>query len=718
MKKYSFLFLFLLVLFSCRKDDLHPSWDTDLLLPIAYTQLNIQDLLPDSIENINEDSSVSLVYQSNLATFILDTLLTIPDTIFSYVASLNNINLNPFAYSYRVSMGSIALKDKEENGPSGPIYTAIITAHNTGQPTQLASFGPYQYDSVKINMGNYFKYIYVRQATLEYTVNNQLPIPISDLAFKLVKESTNELLIDDIFSIIPPNTQQSKSITLQNIVLDSLLLASFSVSSPGSMIPVVIDTNQAATATVTIKDLQIDSAIARFPQQELLAYNDVLRLSLPDSMQLTETWVKSGWMEIEFFNTINQNIHLNFELPAAQKNGQTLNIQLTIPASTSQQPGHTQTTVDLSQYKIKFRGMREFELINGDLNNNQIIDPDTVNSLYYKLSASIDSTGEFITLTKNDSITASCRFINIIPDYIKGFFGYKELSIDSSTVLSFINNLQAEQLHFDKTNISLSLENQIGTTARAYIEELTAKNTNNQQQLSLQGSVLTTPLIIQKPNDPQNTQTDVIPTINTFMVNHQNSNINDLISILPNKLSYSFRLKMNDQLPIPSPASASDFLYYGDKITAKLNVEVPLSFYANNLVLCDTVEANFDTTNINNIKQGKIILQSTNYFPFDLTVTIYTLDSNKVMYDSIHSVPIIIKAGQLNTQLQKVTHPGISKNTLPINSAKLNRILRAKYLNITASLNTKPTQQHLKVYDYYSLQLKLIGDFTYLIEKQ
>lgn len=714
--KYLLIILFFVFCFSCKKEDIKPSWDTDLLVPIAYTQLSISDLLADSLEKINADSSISLVYQTNLSSFTLDTIVKIPDTSFEYVVSLDKISLNPYNYSYRVSMGSIAMKDKEQNGSSSPLYTAIMTAHNTGQPTQLQSFGPYQYDSVEVNMGNYFKYIYIRQATLEITIKNQLPIALTNLSFKLEKASTQELLINDSFQTIAPNTQQSKSITLNNIVLDSLLLAHFTVSSPGAIIPVTIDTNQSAIATVSLKDLQIDSAVARFPSQELLKYDNVLRLSLPDSMQITESWIKSGILELDFYNTIEQNLHLNFQLPAAKKNGQPFQLQIFIPASDGVTNSHVHHEVDLSQYKIKFRGIHEFELINGDMNNNNIIDPDTVNALYYHLKASIDSTGEFVTLTKNDSIFARCRFKNLVPDYVRGFFGYKEVSINSNTSFSLINNIQAELLHFNQATFSISLENQIGTTAKAYIDELVAKNTVQNQEVQLQGSVLNTPFSLNKPNDPYSTQVDVIPTTSSFDVNHNNSNINDLISILPNDIKYGFKLKMNEQVQLPSPASASDFVYYGDKISAKLNVEVPLSFKANKLILSDTVATNFKNVNVSNVQDGNILLHSKNFFPIKIDVYIYAMDSNKVVFDSLHVMPISINAGQINSVSQRVETPQISKNIIPLGKSKLNNILKARYFYIKAYFNTLPINQHIKIYDFYKLHLQLVGDFNYIIQ--
>lgn len=715
--KSKLVFLFVILFVACKKDDLKPSWDSDMLLPLAFSTISINDILADSIRQVNSDSSISLIYQSDLASITLDTIAKIPDSSFQYTVSLNKIALNPYHFDYRVSMGDIANKDKEINGSSSATYTAIMTAHNTGQPTTIASFGPYNFDSVEINTGNYFKYIYVRQATIEITINNQLPVPLSNIQYKLTKQDTNEVLINDYFNMILPNSQQTKTAMLTNMVLDSLLLAAITVSSPGSTIPITIDTSQSATATITIKDLLIDSAVARFPSQEILNYNQNLIFNIPDSVQITEAWIRQGHLKLDFYNTIKQNIHLNFSLPAALKNGQPFAINITIPASDGLNLSHVSALADFTGYKVKFRGLHDFEAVQGDINNNNYVDPDTVNALYYNLRASIDSTGEFITLTKNDSISATCKFENIIPDYIKGFFGYKEIVYDSTIDYTLIKNLQVDELHFQQANFSISLENQIGTTAKAYVNNLKATNTGNNRNEVLQGSILQTPFSLSKPSDPLSTSIDVVPTLSTFSINSQNSNIQDLISILPNKLDFSLKMKVNDGLTLPYPALANDFVYYGDKVKAKLNVEVPWSFYANNLVLCDTVQPTFSNVNLDHINYGSIILNTSNYYPIDLSVTIYMLDENKAIYDSLHTTPVLIHAGLVNATTQKVNVPRTDKNTLPLSKPKLQHFLDSKYLIFKAVFNTKPTSSHIKIYDYYTISLKLIGDFNYHIQK-
>lgn len=88
----NFLFLVLKVLLivlitinvSCRKD-FSPSWETNLLVPIANTNLTINNIITDSLISENPDNSLSLVFRNDIYTFSPDSIFSFPDTITSKI---------------------------------------------------------------------------------------------------------------------------------------------------------------------------------------------------------------------------------------------------------------------------------------------------------------------------------------------------------------------------------------------------------------------------------------------------------------------------------------------------------------------------------------------------------------------------------------------------------------------------------------------------------
>jgi hypothetical protein len=337
--------------------------------------------------------------------------------------------------------------------------------------------------------------------------------------------------------------------------------------------------------------------------------------------------------------------------------------------------------------------------------------------LYYVLSGSIDSSGNFIKLTYNDSLYAQCSISNILPDYARGFFGTQSVEQDSTISFDILNNLQVDQLDFNDVRVSLTVENQVGVQAEADIIELTSINTAHNTNVSLSGTVLSSPFTINKPNDPHSILTDVVPTINTYNLNSGNSNISQLISNLPNSFRYHVALNLNQGVTPPFPGTGTDFVYFGDRVTSHLNIEVPLSFIAANLVLTDTVFPDFSETDVTNILGGNIILQSSNMYPIEASTMVYFLNDQDVIYDSLSYNPVIIPAATVNPLSQRVDQPRSNKNIIPISNQKLQNFLTSKKLIITAHFNTQPANTHVKIFNDYFIDFKLIGDFSYRVEK-
>jgi len=712
-----FILIILILMFSCKKEDIHPEWDVNLLSPIAKTKLTLSQIVADSLLQVNSDSSISLVYQTLLADITLDTIAQLPDTSITYSAKLSTININPINIVHHVSLGDIAEMDKELNGPYGGLYEALTTATITGQPTTISAISPMTFDSIVVDAGSYFQTISVNQAYIDIKIDNNLPITLTNIIFQLKNQGNGVVLLTDSFLIISPGSTETKTEFLTNVTLENLMWATVTISSPGSGIPITIDTSQSATTTVTIRDIIIDSAVARFPAQEIINEHNEAVISTTDNLQLSEAWAKSGQMVIEIFNTIEESMHYQFKIPGAKLNNQPLIISGTIPAASGGNASHTTVSQDLTGYKIDFSGIGPFETLQGDLNGNGNIDADTINSLYYNLTGNIDSSGNYIHLTMNDSIYINCSFSNILPDYARGFFGNRHIEQDSTVSFSVLNDLQVNELSFNDVHLSFTIENQIGVISQAQILELTSINTVHNSSVTLSGNVLSSPLNILKPNDPHSTFTDVIPTINTLTLNNSNSNINQLISNLPNEFIYNVALDLNQGVTLPTPGTGTDFIYYGDKVSSKLNVEVPLSFVAGDLVLTDTVETDFSKTDIGNVNGGSIILNCANMYPLDALIKIYFLNEQNAINDSLSLVPVYIDAATVNPISQRVIQPKISKNIIPVTRAKLQSLFLSKKLIAEAKFNTQPANTHVKIYSDYYIDIKLIGDFSYRIKK-
>lgn len=91
-KQLVFACIFCLILVvSCKKEE-SVWWDADLSGPIAQTELNLANLLPDSVLISDPDSALRIYFSSNIFNYKVDSLVSIPDTTIdtSYTSILAN----------------------------------------------------------------------------------------------------------------------------------------------------------------------------------------------------------------------------------------------------------------------------------------------------------------------------------------------------------------------------------------------------------------------------------------------------------------------------------------------------------------------------------------------------------------------------------------------------------------------------------------------------
>src|ERR1051326_4250761 len=86
MKKKYFSSLFFLLsvifIFSCRKGT--PSWNVDLLAPLAYSELSAENIIPDSILHKNPDNSLYLEFHAAVSSLSTGKIFVLPDTNFDF----------------------------------------------------------------------------------------------------------------------------------------------------------------------------------------------------------------------------------------------------------------------------------------------------------------------------------------------------------------------------------------------------------------------------------------------------------------------------------------------------------------------------------------------------------------------------------------------------------------------------------------------------------
>ena len=688
--KIPYLIIIIVFFLSCKKENSKPSWDIDYIGPLAHTTMTISDIIKDSVLQINDDSTVSLVYKDSFYGMGIDTIFSIVDTSIEYTAKLSDLKINDIIESDRVSLGDIAQKDYDENGPGGSLYTAIMNGQNTGLPVNIDAIPPQTYSDINIDATDYFETMTLEYAIIDIEIDNQLPIPITNVVFELRNSVGGEIIINETYPNIASGETVNSQKILTNFTIEGLMLGNVSMESPGGT-NVIVDTSKAVTATINVHDIKIISALARFPNQDIIDIDDKLVLDI-NPMQLNFIETKEGYINVEVFNTLPEEIHFNYTMPEAKKNSVPLSFSGTVPAASSSTDGYYHNIIDLSEYDINFMGTSN----------------DTVNTLNYTLSASIDSSGNLIPLSLNDSIYLKSEFYDITPNFAEGWFGNDTIFETGISEIESIEELANAQIDFNEAKLTVTTENGIGVQGAVRFNNVKAINYNTGNQATLNIPSQYIPFDIDKAT---NTGSSAIPAINSMMLNSSNSNSNEVVNVIPNSIEYDIDFYLNHNQSPPPLGTGTDFVYYGDEIKANIEIEIPLSLIASNLVLNDTVDLDID--NVNEIESGKFYLFAYNGFPLNADIQVYILDDSLNIIDSLFNENTIILAANIDPTSNRVEETTKSKFAIPMDKERFDLFIRTKKLRIKSVFKTQPQSEHVQIYSDYTIEFKLTGDFTY-----
>ena len=669
---------------SCKRDDERPHWDTEIITPLLKSSLGIKDLLNDTSISADADSSIKLVYQNHLYDVALDSLFRFFDTSVTKVYNIDSISLLDQHIVYSVSLGYLYPALGSQNGTSTiiPPFTFPSTPDTT------------------INVDTLFQTMTLVTGLIDIAITNGFPVPITNLIFLLKDSITGVYLVQDTFPLIAPNTTVTKTVSLDGKTINSKLTARIvSMNTPGSgFTPVLIDTSDALTADLRIYDLHPSSATAIFPTQNLVDKAQAFKFDL-GKVQLKEAVVKSGAIVLNLYSTLQDSVHFTYTLPNATKNGNQFIVTHTLPPASPGGISSFSNAYDFTDYHLDMRG---------DLSISQ----DTVNTMYNDFKARVDSTGQMKTLSLNDSIYANIGFQDVTPSYGRGYLGQDTFNFGpASLYIDMFKNINANNFKLDNVKMTIEVENSIGADGKVYLQNFESINENtagiDSSIILLSGIGTANPLNIQRASDPGGYPGPVIPTYNSLQLDSSN-NAHTFVTNLPDKIKYSLELFTN---PLGFQGY-NDFVYADKLMRFDLNLEIPLSFAADELTLLDTVNVSVNEVDLSRIIDGTLTLIADNGFPFDANVQMFMLDKFNNVTDSLF-VNTIIAAAPVNAN-GKVTEKKRSKLIIPVTQERIYRFLHeTPRMKVISRFTTKPTGQTIKIYSDYRLDLQLTGDFNY-----
>ena len=693
MKRYFLFSLLVLLTFSaCKfksKDGV--KWDQNLVAPLLKSRIGLADALKDSsITQINADNSITVVFRDTIVDLALSDYLVVPDTSFGAKVNLSSLSLSTDTLNQDITLGQIALQLIAQGNPIG---NTIINANGSSVPI-LPALNNLSSSDIDIDASSFFDEADLIDGWMVVEIDNQLPVDITNVTFHL---RNNGVLLDTLvrktIGPIPKGQARKDSASLAGKTVESQMAGQLEDINIAGGFNVPIDTNDYIRLRIIVRDLAASRATAVFPTQTVIDDNSRINYQFGNGLEISRLEVASGELRITAKSTIQDTIEFNYTLPTAIKNGQpVVVIDRLIPDLVT---GFSEANIvfDLADYYI-----------------NMTLNGDSINLFPYHLLGNLLYSGRKNTMDLNDSIDVFYGLFDIKPSYIEGYLGKQNFSFMENIKLDFFNSILGGTLDLSKPKVELTMLNSIGVDGELRINSMNAINSRTGQNVALTGDIVSNPTELLGPKLPNVGQV----VVTKVSLNDNNSNVRQFISLLPDELEFDMEVLVNKN---GNPGVRDNFATDKSRISAFLDIEVPLEGIANHLILQDTVALNIsDATLPTGVIDGNIKLVVENGFPFEAGVQVYFLDQGGAVFDSLFVDGLqTIPAGTVDANGQ-VAFAGEGVVAAGFDQERLDKI-RVLGTNavIHFDMTTKPDGQAVKLYTNYGIDFHLVGDFRYSI---
>ncbi len=680
MRATLIILLLFSLLYSCRPDQKLPAWDIEVLTPLANSTLDIDDIFTDSSLTINSDGSLSLMFTSDLAALKPDEVISPLSASFKNTLTLQSIDLGNPSFSDYISLGDLA----KGGTPAGQFIIA-----NHGNNAIAPPFPNVGTKSFGVNASSIFQEIVLIDGNADVVFQNGLPVPITDVDFRLENVNSGSVIFQDLIDSIPANQTVSRSFSLTGQSIEGNMNAVLqNFSSPGSGTQsVFIDTSDRITVTVSLRDLIPSSATAIFPDQNLAMdtnYSDPLPAG---NALLTSIMVDQGSIYLDATSTVDDIIRLDYLIPGASLGGVSLLMAEQVPAAPPGGSSNSFTQLDISGYTVDLTGQP------GDVG--------IYNQFYTILNGRIDSSGRLINLSTSDSILLETGITNLTARRGFGYLGKDTIASRETSPIEVFSGLPGGSFDLAEARLGFSVRNYIGAPLDMRLLDMFSESDQAQKTLIWDqlGQYLTIPAAsIALP----------VPTPGYLEVelNSANSNIDELIELQPHQITSELEAIINGSVSTPE---FNQFIFTEFGIESSLFLEIPLHFSLSNIEFRDTSEFNYQAFDPNKqVQDGSLKVLADNYFPFNTELTLIMLDDKDQVIDSLESADQILSAS-----IDPSGKPLEVKRTVasyPLTQELIGQLYLTRKMLIRVRINTPGSPQKVRLFEDNYMNLTLAGD--------
>ena len=639
-----------------------PSWDIEASAPIATSSVSFDDLLGDTTLAIDTlgDKSLVFVYQKELVDYNFDEIVELSSISISRSDALDDIDIDDVYFS---NGATLPASMQNLNGLPITDTTNVITK------------------TLEFDATDDFYSITFAEGTMEMTLKNEFGFDLSNINITVQAEDQN---INFNFPYLTSGQTEMQNIDLLEKKLEGLIEVSITnVDIPNQNNLFNFSLQDSLLLFVAIKDIKFQEADVILPNKELIN-EDTTFVFDAGGAQLDRVMMSNGEIKMDITSSLSSVLKFEYIIPKATKNGVPFSFYSEIPAN-----GSINQTISLADY--------EFDLTGQDGNQT--------NAISVESFARIDSTGELVSISVNDGVQSSISIQNITPSAAWGFLGQDTIVESRETSFLDLSALKGD-IDFEFVEVKMVTENNLGVAADLHVMKIESSNASS--SIELESPLLSSPFTIAPGVESMNPSSPVSATITEIIFDESNSNIDKIVESKPNSIAFDLEMVVNGD----GNSQNDGFIYLDYGVSSELQIEIPVSMKASNMVMKDTVDVSLSVPSI--ILDGSFTIVVNNAFPFEAEIKMELMNSAGLVLEALESESIV-RASEVDIEGKTVA---ATASILRFPFEDLSLILdRTKKIGIEITLNTQPADQFVKLYSDYSIDMTVIANFEKLISQ-
>lgn len=472
-------------------------------------------------------------------------------------------------------------------------------------------------------------------------------------------------------SLLEFGRDQSVSIRLEETLFD------FGIDS---LIEIEPDTISKSFSIAPLLEFTFNPGQTFYSSDESFAFSSV-------EAQLSQAILKDGKLILNAENTIDGDLNFKLTIAKAFKNGESLIITETIPASSANENGFLHREIDIADYDLDLSGP----------NGTQF------NTLEVQFALSNPADGEPIIAYNSDIVKLSVSYSNLDVKFAKGYLGTEVLVINESSVFNAFDGYNDALIDVDEVNAELTFTNGFGIDIQASIFQIKAFNSITENSISLSNSLIGSSINLSRA---ELNGYDPIPYSKAYTLNNSNSNITALLELLPDSIYISANADLN---PLANISNYNDFISDQSRLRADINLLIPLKLSLTNISVRDTSELNWPNTEDFLIESGNLFLHALNSFPVDVDLQVRALDNSNNVLLNLNSY---LKDSESSILGRNAGEPTSSLLKFSLDNHAMNQLKRAEKIAVSGHFETTNYPEAVIFNESDSLKIVISSDLN------